>query len=104
MAAEEIGRTSQPAPQATEADVARLVHRDFAPGEVAAALTLLGQYGTQPWHREPQRVKRDAVIVSRGSLTALQQALDLATRDYRDVLIGEEVDPWVIGELHRYGA
>ena len=29
--------------------------------------------------------------------------MPIAGRDYRDVLVGEEVDPWVIGELKKYG-
>jgi hypothetical protein len=33
----------------------------------------------------------------------LKAAIQLADRDYRDVLIGEEVDSWVIGELKKYG-
>jgi hypothetical protein len=64
---------------------------------------MLAQYGTQEWHRDPNRVKRDAVIVSRGDLRSLQEALALADGDYRDVLVGEEVDPWLIGELRKYG-
>jgi N-acetylglutamate synthase-like GNAT family acetyltransferase len=79
------------------------IRRYFAADEVPEAMSLLAQYGTQSWHRETRRVRRDAVIVSRGSLTALKQTLDLANRDYRDVLIGEEVDPWLIGELRKCG-
>jgi hypothetical protein len=34
-------------------------------------------------------------------LMALKSTMKLALWDYRDVLIGEEIDPWVIGELKR---
>jgi hypothetical protein len=79
--------------------------RRYFPGEqVAEALAILSCYGKEEWHREQRRVKRDAVIVSRGSLEALRDAISLADRDYRDVLIGEEVDEWLIGELRKYEA
>ena len=47
-------------------------------------------------------VQRDMVIISRGSLEKLTAAIELAKNDYRDVLIGEEIDPWVIGEIKKY--
>ena len=90
MAAEEIGRTSQPVPQATEADVARLGHRDFASGEVAAALTLLEQYGTQPWHNEVARVRVAMLKLAGGNLEELRRHLKVADRDYRDTLAAAE--------------
>ena len=34
---------------------------------------------------------------------ALKATIRLAMNDYRDVLIGEDVDPRVIGELKKYG-
>lgn len=80
------------------------VKRYFKAEEAAAALQLLAAYGTEEWHREPDRVKRDAVIVSRGSLERLRDAVETAKTDYRDVLVGEEVDHWLIAELRKWGA
>ena len=78
--------------------------RRYCPAnKIPEVMAVLAGYGDQEWHREPRRVKRDAVIVSRGSLAALKAAIQLADRDYRDVLVGEEVDPFVIGELKKYG-
>lgn len=85
-------------PDAIETWICRYFPKAKLP-EVQAVLT---EYGPEPWHREVRRVHRDAVIGSRGSLAALRNVLELANRDYRDVLIGEEVDPWIIGELARY--
>jgi predicted Rossmann fold nucleotide-binding protein DprA/Smf involved in DNA uptake len=79
------------------------VRRYYALEQVREVMAVLAQYGTQEWHRETRRVKRDAVIVSRGNLEALKAAIQLADTDYRDVLVGEEVDPWMIGELRKYG-
>ena len=78
--------------------------RRYYPAEmVPDVLAVLSQHGGENWHREPDRVKRDAIIVSRGNLDSLKAVIRLAGQDYRDVLIGESVDPWVIGELRKYG-
>lgn len=79
------------------------IRRYYPADKIQKVMAALAEYGQEEWHREPWRVKRDAVIVSRGSLDALMATIQLADRDYRDVLVGEEVDPWVIGELKKYG-
>ena len=78
------------------------IRRYYPADMIPDVMAVLAGYGREEWHREPRRVKRDAVIVSRGSLAVLKETIQLADRDYRDVLVGEEVDPWVIGELGRY--
>ncbi|MEW6670114.1 MAG: hypothetical protein AB1427_00340 [Thermodesulfobacteriota bacterium] len=78
------------------------MNRYFAGDQLPEALAILSGYGTEEWHREAERVKRDAVIVSRGSLDKLRSAIRLAQVDYRDVLIGEEIDPWVIEQISKY--
>jgi hypothetical protein len=80
------------------------IKRYFPDEQLSEVLEILSAYGTEDWHREVRRVKRDALIISRGSLDALKETIQLAQRDYRDVLIGEEVDPWVISELKKFGA
>ena len=80
------------------------IKRYFPEQQLAEVLDILSGYGTASWHREAERVKRDMVIISRGSVEKLASTLELAKNDYRDVLIGEEVDPWVIGELKKYKA
>lgn len=90
-------------PRWFDEQLAGWVNRYFDPGRSHQALAALAQYGTQSWHREPHRVKRDAIILSRGSLPALAEAVQLAMRDYREILVGEAVDPWLIGELRRHG-
>lgn len=79
------------------------IGRYFAESQLQAVRSVLDGYGSEAWHREPGRVRRDAVIISRGSFRRLRGAIRLAMRDYRDVLVSEEVDPWVIGELKKYG-
>jgi hypothetical protein len=63
------------------------IKRYFAEEQLAEILDILSEYGTEEWHREEERVKRDAVIISRGSIDKLRSAVKLAKLDYRDVLI-----------------
>ena len=80
------------------------IGRYFPEEQVAEVMAVLSRYGTETWHRERDRVWRDAVILSRGSMEKLRQTVSLAGTDYRDVLIGEQVDPWLIAELRKHGA
>jgi hypothetical protein len=75
------------------------IKRYFLEEKIAEVRNILTAYGKEEWHREENRVKRDALIISRGSIDILRSTIKLAMNDYRDVLIGEEVDPWVIQEL-----
>ena len=78
------------------------IKRYFSEEQILEVLDILSEYGTESWHREEERVKRDAVIISRGSIEKLKATIMLAKNDYRDVLIGETIDPLVIGELSKY--
>jgi hypothetical protein len=78
------------------------IRRYFSEEQISEVLDILSEYGTEEWHREEDRVKRDAVIISRGSIEMLKSVIKLAMNDYRDVLIGEEIDKWVIGEIKKY--
>jgi len=79
-----------------------LVRRYFPEDKLPEVMDILSGYGTESWHREEERVKRDALIISHGSVEVLRATIDLARRDYRDVLISEEVDKRVIEEIRRY--
>jgi hypothetical protein len=78
------------------------IRRYFPEEQLTEVLDILSAYGTEEWHREEERVKRDAVIISRGSLDILRSTIRLAMMDYRDVLISEEIDKWVIGEIKKF--
>ena len=80
----------QPVPQVTEADIDRILRRDFASSQIAEALAILAEYGTQPWHREPARVQLAALKLADGSIEKLRSAIDQAKRDYRNVLAPAE--------------
>ena len=78
------------------------IRRYFQEEQISQVLEILSEYGTESWQREPERVRRDAIIISRGSVDTLRSTIQLAMRDYRDVLIGEQIDNWVIGEIKKY--
>jgi hypothetical protein len=68
------------------------VRRDF--GEHAdQALLRLANDGKESWHREPERVHRAILKLSRGDIGLLRPHVDVAERDYRDVLSWAEYPP-----------
>lgn len=77
------------------------IRRYFSDEQFVEVLGILSEYGTEKWHREEERVKRDALIISKGSVDVLKTTIRLAMQDYRDVLISEQIDTWVIGEIKK---
>jgi hypothetical protein len=78
----------QPTPDVTRDDVQRVVRRDFQKeqiGEVVAALDKYDMGG-----RPSPRVQLAALKLANGSLQELRACLELARRDYRDVLVPAE--------------
>lgn len=80
----------QPHPQIAPEDVIRIVCRDFPESQIDAVLHVLGEYGSEPWHRESWRVKAAVLKLANGNLHAVRIAMDVAKRDFRDVLIAAE--------------
>ena len=76
----------QPVPQVSDADVERVVNRDFPGEDTAAAREMLASYGKESWHREVPRVRLAILKLAEGSLQKLGGAVKMASRDYRDVL------------------
>ena len=71
--------------------VLKKLHDCFPDAQAAAdALAVLDGYGTQPWHRERERVQLAVLMQCGGDLTRLRQLAGLAGSDYRDVLVGAE--------------
>ncbi len=77
---------SQPTPNVSSTDVERVVRRNFPTNHVAEVLAILGEYGTESWHRESDRVRLAALKLASGSLERLRQEIEVAKCDYRDVL------------------
>jgi hypothetical protein len=80
----------QPIPQATPDDIVRVVSRDFSENEYSTVMTILGEYGTEAWHREPDRVRLAALKLANGSVQKLRVSIERAKRDYRDVIAPAE--------------
>ena len=94
---------SQPTPNVSSADVERVVRRDFPADRVAEVLALLGEYGTESWHSEPDRVRLAALKLASGSIEMLRQEIEVAKCDYRDVVVGAEY-PDYLKRVPRSGA
>ena len=83
-------RANQPVPKVSDADVARIVARDFGAAERDAASEILGRYGTEKWEMEIARVRLAALKLASGDLEALRKAIAMAKTDYRDALAQAE--------------
>jgi hypothetical protein len=80
----------QPTAVVTDADVERITRRDFDPAQADEVLALLATYGTADWEREAPRVRAAILKLADGNIEHLRRELDVAKRDYRDVLLGAE--------------
>ena len=90
---------TQPTPKVTSADVERIVRRDYPADRVAEVLTILNEYEGQ---READRVRLAALKLAGGSVELLRRQIEIATRDYRDMLMPAEYPAYrehMFGEL-----
>lgn len=77
-------------PEISEADLARLLRRDFSSDYVSPARAILQQYGSEKWHREVLRVRAATLKLACGNLERLRSEIDRAKADFRDVLASAE--------------
>lgn len=94
---------SQPIPNVSGADVERVVRREFPADRVGEVLSMLGEYGTESWHREADRVRLAALKLASGGIERLRSAIESAKCDYRDVLASAEY-PGYFEQVPRTGA
>ena len=85
---------------AVDPDLASLVESAFGK-DADAALAALLTLGERPEDREPDRVRRAVLTLSRGDLGSLRHFVDRAHQDYRDVLLWAEY-PSSSDEPHTY--
>jgi hypothetical protein len=76
----------QPVPSVSEGDVERVVRRDYSAEQINQVLAALREYGRETWHRERNRVQLAVLKLAAGDLNALHSHLEIAKRDYRDVI------------------
>src|SRR5678810_812686 len=77
---------NQPHGTYTEADLERIIARDFAPESVPAVKELLSRYGNESWQGEILRVQMACLKCADGDLLELERAVYTACSDSRDVL------------------
>jgi hypothetical protein len=67
------------------------IRRSF-PDRVDEASALVARYGTRSFDLEIERVQLAILKIARSDLAKLEQAVETAMQDYRDVLMVEYVD------------
>src|SRR5262245_14636562 len=77
-------RVPQPTPDATAADVERVVRRDYPPERCGDVLAMLDEYGAE--EREVDRVRLAVLKLANKDLAQLRSWLERAKTDYREVL------------------
>jgi hypothetical protein len=77
---------TQPTPTISSADIERIVARDFAAEFANEVLSILGEFGTEEWQKETNRVRIAALKLAAGSIERLRAAIETGKRDYRDLL------------------
>ena len=93
---------AQPIRQVDEKDISRLVHREFGPTMAAEVMRMLSSYGSEPWEREAMRVMAAVLKLAEGDSRQVEQFLNSARADYRDVLAWAEYPeymrrkPWTL--------
>lgn len=80
----------QPVPRITDEDVERIVRRDFALAVQEQVRAALARYGSEPWEREPPRVRLAILRLAHGDAAAVERHLRVAKTDFRDVLAAAE--------------
>jgi hypothetical protein len=80
----------QPIPDIKPEDIERIVRRDFPESQFDAVTAMLSVYGVEQWHRERHRVQAATLKLANGNLEALRKHIEIAKRDYRDVLVVAE--------------
>jgi hypothetical protein len=78
---------SRPLPQATQADIERVVRRDFPAEQYSDVMATLGGLDSR-W--EGVRVRLAALKLAEGNMEALKKQIAIANRDFRDVLVAAE--------------
>jgi hypothetical protein len=82
--------TDQPIPTVTDEDVERLALRDFGHAQLSLALSVIHEFGKQPWNRPCPRVYAAILKLANGDIDLLLQKTQVAIEDSRDVLAAAE--------------
>jgi hypothetical protein len=72
------------------------VRRDYPSEQINQVFAALKDYGQETWHRERFRVQLAILKLAAGDIDALHNHLEMARRDYRDVLAFAEYPGYFI--------
>ena len=89
----------QPVPDVNEADVLRVLHRDYPEATREAAVEQLARLGGSLSKLGLERISLAALKIAAGNLKQLTLSVDLALLDYRDCLMGAEY-PHVANKMY----
>ena len=81
-----VKNMNQPIPAVNEIDVIRIVKRDYSTTQFDTVMSILNEYGTEDWQRGVNRVRLAVLKLANGDIHVLRREIDVAKRDYRDVL------------------
>ena len=76
---------TQKAPNITDADIERIIQRDFSQIDLETVENILSNYKTDS-ARERDRVYASALKLSAGDIDLLKTYIDRANMDYRDII------------------
>ena len=88
--------TRQPTPNVTRADVERIAQRDYPPEHAETVLKIVQRYTNV----ERTRVQLAVLKLAAGDVDAVHHHIEVALRDYRDVLCGAEYPAFTEKWLH----
>ena len=80
----------QRVPDASRGEVLRVIRRDHSAAEFDRVLSILDEYGVEPWERERDRVQLAVLKLAGGRVDEVRRQVDAAKRDYRDALAQAE--------------
>ena len=80
----------QPVPITSDADVDRVILRDFDEQDVAVVYDIIDGYGQERWHKEEARVRLAILKLAAGKVSSLRSQLATANIDYRDAIAAAE--------------
>ncbi len=81
---------AQRVPRYLEADLPRIVRRDYPEALWQEAEALLATYGKEPHEAEVLRIRIDCLKIANGDMEELRNCILLAKADYRDVIVNAE--------------
>ncbi|MEI6634769.1 MAG: hypothetical protein WCP22_13270 [Chlamydiota bacterium] len=70
--------------------VLQIVQRDFAEKDQQEVETILSSYGQEASEKGRERILRDILLLAKGDKKQVQELIDRAKRDYRDIIFWAE--------------